>query len=248
MPRAKQDDSTRTRPLTIPALREYGALDAFSAPGSFDPGGEWTHTYRIWLVGSRGRREMGSLRLERTAGGDAVVLDVAQSVKQATGSVHETNARIQCRPNQLCSPLSWRIESVLLDADGRPLETTRVEQTAAVHDGAIEIVHGDTSSVRKVPRAFTSNWSLFEAVQRLPGAKTRPLRFALLEDLDLLKKGQRLSFQETATFELGGKALRLDGYHQTGRGVLPYHYWVDEHRRLLVAISGIRAYILDSTA
>jgi hypothetical protein len=86
-------------------------------------------------------------------------------------------------------------------------------------------------------------------VQHLRGKDTAPLRFALLEDLDLLKPNHRLSFAETATVKAaGGSELKLTGYEQIGEGVLPFHYWLDEQRRLLFVLSGPRAYIYDPEA
>jgi hypothetical protein len=248
MPRARrQDDPTRGKPLTIQALKEYGAFEGFTAPGSFDPAAAWTHTYRIWLVGGGRDRDRGSLRIARGAPvNGSLALDVALTVKQAAGTTQDTKAKVECRADPLCTPVSWEIASVLLDGDGQPIEATKMEQRAAVGSKGIEVTTGDVTSLRRVPRPFTSNWSLFDAVQRLPGEQTKPLEFALLEDLELVKKGQRLSFREQIEFDFGGGAQTLRGYHQIGEGILPYHYWVDEHGRLLVAISGVRAYILGS--
>jgi len=250
MPRARrQDDPTRGEPLSLEALKEYGAFQGFQAPGSFDPEGAWTHTYRIWLVGGGRDRDRGSLRIERSAlANGAVTLDVALTVKQAAGNTQDTRAKVECRADPLCAPTSWQMSSVILDAQGQPIEATKVEQSATVGSEGVEVTTGGVTSVRKIPRPFTSNWSLFDAVQRLPGEAAKPLQFALLEDLELVKRGQRLSFRESTEFDFGGGTQTLRGYHQIGEGILPYHYWVDEPSRLLIVISGIRAYILGSTA
>jgi hypothetical protein len=249
MPRARrQDDPTRSKPLSLEALREYGAFEGFQAPGAFDPEGTWTHTYRIWLVGTGRDHDRGSLRIERGAPANgSTTLDVALTVRQAAGTTQDTKAKVECRTDPLCTPTSWQMSSMILDAQGQPIEATKVEQSAIVGSEGVEVTTGDVTSLRKVPRPFTSNWSLFDAVQRLPGEAAKPLQFTLLEDLELVKRGQRLSFRETVEFDFGGGAQVLHGYDQVGEGILPYHYWVDEHSRLLVVISGIRAYILDST-
>ncbi len=250
MPRARrQDDPARTKPLSLQALQEYGAFEGFQAPGSFDREGAWTHAYRIWLVGQARQRDRGSLRIERAAPANgSATLDVALTVRQAVGTTQETKAKVECRTNPLATPTSWQMSSVVLDAEGQPIEATKVDQTAVVGSKGAEVTTGDVTSLRKVPRPFTSNWSLLDAVHRLPGDEMKPLQFTLLEDLELVKRGQRLSFRESVEFDFGGGTQALHGYHQIGEGILPYHYWVDEHNRLLVVISGIRAYILDSTA
>lgn len=247
----RKSDMTRTRPLTLAALRQYGAFEGLSLPtGRFDPNGQWKHTYQIWLVGGGKQRVRGFLRLERASarGGNSVLLKVDMSVLQAAGAVHHTKATLRCAADSLATPRSWQIESTILDASGKPIEATGVTESASAKDGKIEVTAGTQTFVRKVPQVFTSNWSLFDVVQRLPGKEAKPLEFALLEDLDLVKKRQRLSYWKTMNLELGGKTLRLHGYQQIGNGILPYQYWVDDQRRLLFAISGTRAYIFDPDA
>jgi hypothetical protein len=68
----------------------------------------------------------------------------------------------------------------------------------------------------------------------------------MLEDLRLVRGEQRLSFDGEAEFELGGKKMRLYGYHQIGEGILPIHYWLDEEGRLLFALGGVRVYLWHS--
>jgi len=249
MPRGRrQQDATRLQPLTLAVLGEQGVFEDFTAPGSFNPDGPWAQTYRIWLVGRRRQDEVSSLRLTRSAPADGTVkLDVAARITQSGGTTHETKATLECRTDALCTPLSWRMSSVVLDSEGQPIEDSQIEQEAVVEGEGVKVTIGESTSVRKPPAPFTSNWSLFDAVQRLAGPATKPLTFTLLEDLDLVKENQRLSFRESVEFDFGGGAVPMHGYQQIGRGILPYHYWVDGHHRLLVAFSGIRAYILDTT-
>ena len=98
------------------------------------------------------------------------------------------------------------------------------------------------------PVPATSHWSLFDAVQRLPGKATRPLRFTMLEEMDLVKPDQRLEFREETDLEVGDTTLHLRGYQQIGWGVLPWQYWVDDQGRLLFAFSGVRACIYNTKA
>ena len=64
----------------------------------------------------------------------------------------------------------------------------------------------------------------------------------------MLKEGHRLSYREAGDFQLNGQTLRLACYQMLGHGLLPYQYWVDEQRRLLMAISHTRAYVFDPEA
>jgi hypothetical protein len=126
---------------------------------------------------------------------------------------------------------------------------TRVTHTAVVKGDAVAAQFGSHKRMSKVPAPFTSNWSLFDAVQRLSGKGAAPLRFAVLEDLDLVKPNQRLTFVEGTSVAVGeGRQLALSGYERIGEGILPYHYWVDEQHRLLFVLSGPRAYLYDPEA
>lgn len=228
---AKNVDVTRSNPLTLAALSEYEVMDGFSPPGSFDPDGEWEQTYRIWLVG---RGDSGFLHIERkpASNGASIDLDIEMLVLQAARTVHRTKVKLQCADDTLSTPQVWEMESGILDRDLQPIEITTVKNTVTSNDRA----------------ASTSNWSLFDAVQRLPGRDTRPLEFSLLEDLDLMKTGQRFSYWKSMDFHVNDNTLHLTGYQQIGHGILPYQYWVDHQHRLLFVISGIRAYIFDPSA
>ena len=70
----------------------------------------------------------------------------------------------------------------------------------------------------------------------------------LVEDCDLLRPRQRLSYVGPISVSLAGKATELHGFCHVGPGTLPTHYWLDGQRRLLLAIRMFRALILQSTA
>ena len=251
-------DRTRSRPLTLGALEEYGALSGFEVPsGGFDPQGAWKHTYRIWMVASGGltprpadMHYRGFLAIDRkpAAGGNAVALEVRQSILQQAMAVHETVVKMECAPDALCSPRSWKLTHTVLDGRLKPVAAARVEQTGKLANGSLQIDDGRASARRSVglpPGQVTGNWSLFDAVGRLPRREASPVDFTLLQDLDQIKASQRITYRGTARHSLGGSAVALHRYQHVGQGMLPYQYYVDEQGRLLVAIGGLRAYILD---
>ena len=248
MPRRRRWDPARSRPLSLEFLRDLGALRDVAAPAEpFDRNGAWTNSYRLWLV----QRNLGggclTVRREPTAGG-AVRLHADLAVAEWSGYVRRTTAVLECAGDALCTPKSWRLDSQCFDIDDKPIAATKLSERGTIADGILEIRFGQRSRKEKVPQPVTSNWSLFDAVQRLPGAKTAPLKFALLEEMDLLKADQRLEFREAKKLKLGDATLQLRGYNQIGRGVLPWQYWVDAQGRLLFAFSGVRAFIRDAKA
>ncbi len=131
---------------------------------------------------------------------------------------------------------------------GEVREHTKLSASTKTMSAMRTTVMNTSSNTSEPTAAAPSNWSVFDVVQRLPGREAQTLKFALLEEMDLLKPGQRRAFREEKQVELGGRRVRLRGYHQIGRGVLPWLYWVDESGRLLLAYSGVRAFLYDAQA
>ncbi len=238
-------------------------LKDFRPPtGPFDPAGEWEHRYSMWILypdafGGAAllsqqtmSRDFGTLRLRRKpAGPEAFSLEVAQVTRQggAGNFYYCVEARLTCATDRLATPQSWEMRSVMLDRERKPVEGTQVSKSAEVAGGAIRR-RGRVERTVPAPKVFTSNWSLFDALQRLPGDEIQPMAFDMLEELDLLKPNQWLSFKSTFAAELGGKPVRLHGFSVIGQAILPYEYWLDDQRRVVMAIGGRRAYLFNPDA
>jgi hypothetical protein len=208
-------------PLSPDVLRKVGALTEFPpAPAGFRPDGDWTQSYRVLGChgySDSGNQTVGTLHIERIAG-TPFQLKILQRIQHST--CQETlEVAMTCRPNEIASPIAWTITSRRFDEEGKEidsLQTTekRTNQTASV----------------------TSDFSLMEAVQRLPFAGPKAAPFDVLEGMALLRPGHRLFFDRERRF------------HHTGRGLLPYQYWLDGRHRLLLVVTQSRAYILDDNA
>jgi len=248
MAKTKAAQPERTRPITVESLKAFGALGSLSLPAEpFDPTAEWTQTYRLWLV--QRYRSGGKLVVHRTPSGrDGVRLRVESTLAEYGGHLRRIEAVLDCAADTLCSPRGWRLKATHLDVRDKPTAGSGLSERGTLAGGTWTVRFGDRSRKRKIPSPVTSNWSLFEAVQRLPGKDTQPLSFAMLDEMDLLKPDQRLSFCGTKEVQVGGRKRMLRGYAQIGRGVLPWQYWVDEQSRLLLAFSGVRAYVWDPKA
>ncbi|MBM4045323.1 MAG: hypothetical protein FJ279_09430, partial [Planctomycetes bacterium] len=155
------------------------------------------------------------------SGRDAATLDVTLSTTMGgrVGSGYYVHARLTCATDRLATPRSWELKSCMLDAaTGRAVDLTETQQTGQVAGGmirrqtvgnalrgvppsqaerngteAIPYLGGRGKVERTVPapKALSSNWSLFDALQRLPGNNVEPLAFDMLEEMDLLKPNQR---------------------------------------------------------
>jgi hypothetical protein len=137
-----------------------------------------------------------------------------------------------------------------------------------------EVELQDDSGTRNltIPGPYAINWALFEAVQRLPRNPGEPLHFTMVDHFDQPKPNQTLAYrseeqvllgmrtvEEKQTEQLekgritrtvqkqeGGTAGRFHTFHQLGHGIVPWVYWLDEQGRLLIASSGLEAYIAES--
>ncbi len=228
-------------------------LERLRAPeGPFDPRGAWEHRYSVCVLsperGAKGEHPHpnGTLALKRKPAGEgAFTLDVDFSISTRGPSGAHTRATLACAADRLATPRQWELRTEAVE-QGEPAPQTTVTETAMVRDGVL-VRRGQAERKTKLARAFTCNWCLLEAVQRLP-FDSAPVNFDMFEDLDLLKPEQTLRPAGEVTLELGGRPVRLHGFRQIGRGILPTHYWLDDQHRLIAAAGGLRAFIWDNGA
>jgi hypothetical protein len=208
-------------PLSPEVLRTIGALKQFPPVHSgYRPDGDWEQSYRVFGCHGyvdTGNETVGLLKLRRSAG-NPFLLSVEQRIQHNNG--HETlEVKMSCRADAIASLVNWTLTSRRFDADGREIENLRTTEKR-------------TNGSDRV----TSDFSLFEAVQRLPFAAPPAGTFDILEGMALRRAGHKL-------YSSGERS-----FHHTGRGLLPYQYWLDESHRLLVVVTQWRAYILADNA
>jgi hypothetical protein len=225
-------------PLTPTLLNELGALRDFPPSSEdFKPDGNWINTYRIWTChGYResGNQNVGHLRIKRLSeSNSSLTIKVHQEVSQTDALVNIVEATIECRNNQMASPIQWKVSSRFIDAEGRQISQLSSDDKGIAVEGS---------------NRRTCDWSLFEAVQRLEFNRKTSLNFDMLEGLSLLKKDQNLSYHGLYPTKIGGENIPLHCFVQLGNAILPCEYWLDDHHRLLVVTSMNKAYIFDEQA
>ncbi len=245
---------TPTKPLPehFPLDSLDPCLKKFSPPkGNFDPSKPWRQSWGVYSVariGKAGGPRTGRLTLVRRAGQDGKVAIDVEYGRQLIGGRHKVAGAIEIRPNSVLStPVGWWFESRLLDAAGKTIANTKMKKTGLLKEDDILITCGQDVQKIKVTGPCTTNWSLFDAVQRLPREKTKPQRFTLIDHFDQIKPGYLLSYRKTMDVSLGGQKLRLVAYDQVGRGNVPWVYWLDRQGRLLFIVAGLEAYVLESS-
>jgi hypothetical protein len=248
-------DATRPH-WSLDLYLEY--LRGFSPPeGPFDANGEWEHTYAVYPIYAHldvtgqawSEKQKGLLTLRRRPlrGGKGVRLEVLSEVTfldWLPTRTQRTTATITCRTDTLASPTSWKLNSVALAAeDGSPVSLSEMHESGALNNGTVELTFEGGSRAFEVANSVTSNWCLFDALQRLERDAACDVGFDMLEDLRLRRQKQRLFAEGDTSVETAAGPRRLYGFRQLGAGISPIHYWLDEQGRLLLALGKMRAYI-----
>lgn len=236
-------------------LTEHFTLDSISAfaqnfrwpEGRFDPEGSLRSIYGVYtLAGSGGRA--GRLQIRRKSiSNDGFVLEMDYE-KTLPGHIQHVTAEMHCRRSELSTPTRWNFNSEIRRREGGILPHTKLKKSATAEDGRITIADTDHEEHIALESEWTVNWALFDAVQRLPRKKRDPIKFAMLDHFDQFKGNQRISYREKIDITLGGRTTKLHRFDHLGEGIVPWVYWVDDRGRLLFAVSGLEAYILETQA
>ncbi len=222
--------------------------------GAIDPSGHWFHQYRLYTVVNGDipvPPARGTLRIERVpqaAGG--AVLNISYEKTSRYAGVHTFVATVVCAGDDLATPVKWT-STYTAAAAAHPLKMSLEQnESGAASDGALTIQHGREQTKLPVSSAYTSNWALFDAVQRMARPGGAPLRFTLLDD-DAPKPNQVLAFYQSVDLKdrwPRAPNLRVHGFLQIGDGTTPQVYWVDDRGELLFLVSGLNVFILDAAA
>ena len=230
-------------------------LRNFQPPsGPFDTAGYWRHTYHLYTVANGDipvPPVRGTLQIERvpqSAGG--VILNINYEKTSRYAGVHTLVAKVTCAGDALATPLKWT-STYTAAPPAHPLKMSLEQQgSGLVSDGALIIRQGAVRKTIALPLAYTSNWALFDVVQRLKPPGDGALRFTLLDD-DAVKSDQVLAYCQTAALKNcwpGAPDVRVRGFLQIGDGTTPQTYWVDDRGELLFLSTGLNVFVLDTAA
>ena len=242
----KKSEKQLRLPFDVYALQRYGGLNFEYRPGAFDPGQSWELIWQIWLLkaGAHSVNHHGFMRLKKEVkpGDKSFHLTVEQQVLNQFG-LDIQQAQMTCAHDAFATPLQWEKSFRLVNLNTQQeVAGTAFSKKGRLRNRSLEI----SSQRRPVNGPVSSSWSLPEALQRLSRAGAEQLTtFILLDDLDKVKEDQQVRFVKEQTIAIGGQQVPVRVYQHTGQGLLPCFYYLDEQGRLLLAISGLRAYILN---
>lgn len=215
-------DATERFPLFFAAR----LLAKFAPPaGPFDPAGAWENSYNIHCLVGNVNVPVGRFTVRRTPAGKGARLEIEHVKLLGTDKAHRIAGKMECAADELATPARWEYAAHVAGPAGELRFTGRPPASPA----------GD----------HTCTWALFDAVQRWP-RDTAPRRFTLLSPDGTVVGERVLRFRESVTAKLGGGDVALNAIEHTGAGALPWIYYTDARGHLLIAISGLEAYILEA--
>lgn len=192
--------------------------------------------------------------------------------KDGPGTVQKVAGTIRCKADALSTPRRWEYSAEVVNGQGEPYKNSTIAKRAQASDGRIEIADDYSTRRLAINGPFTINWAVWDAVMRMPRELGEPLRFTMLDHFDQLKHRQTLAFRKSAEVTLGQRRVReaswqeldrgrirqtrwamkggqdvtLHAFEHLGEGIVPWIYWTDDQGRLLIAVSGLEVYVLDS--
>jgi hypothetical protein len=240
-PRSERDFSLR---------KVANLLMDYSPPpiGDFEPSRGWRQSYTIFDLEGAGNKvgEFSVERRQKRRETFTLILHIQRIGN--SGYSQFQHAEIQCRADTLATPLSWIFDTKMAR---NPNDTPYLESgkrcSAGVSGGALAIRDGLRMRRTSIDYPYSSEWTLLEAVHRLPGEKMGEMKFTLIDGFDTSQPGHRLFHSGKTQVKLQSGLAELTSYCDVGPAVLPTTYWVDEHHRLLFVCAGLRVYALNAS-
>lgn len=242
-------ETQQAGPLPEPLANIRSYLGELAPPaGGFDTDGEWTATYSIRLTHRAGGVDhcspAGVMRAVRRPLGDGVTqITVIHEAAQGGPTFDRVEATLTCHRDELSTLRGWDSKTRIVRGDRVTRPGTEFRARGMVgEDGIVRISGGKRFHPTEGP--VTSDWCLIDALQRTPFGPVAYEGFTVLEELDVPRTGQRLTYRGPVEVAMAGEPATLHGFERTGRGVLPTTYWLDEDHRMLFVVGALRSYLL----
>jgi len=240
-------------PLTPIVLERMGQLSDLkvNSPNT-ETTENWKFNYLSWTCHGYEKfknKDSGLLTIERknNSSDDGFDLIIHQKTVNTDGIVNVVDAIISCNNDTLSTPLHWEMKSRFTDVHGKIRPELTLIRKAYIEGDVIHFNSNKCKSTKKIKNRISSDWCLFDAVQRLPFENFPEIKFDTFEALYRFKPNQTLRFRDDFKQTIKGN-IELKCFTQIGEGVLPYEFWVDENHKPLIVITFSRVYILKDKA
>ena len=153
-------------------------------------------------------------------------------------------ARIVCNTDDLNSLGTWTLSSYSKSVTGELDPLSRLDEKGRCYDGRIRIESDYHEYGFSAKNSVVTQWTVLDFLMRRANPAL-DVTFDLLQDLSLLKGGQVLTGDDATLVKLkDGRSLSFQTYAQSGHGVLPIHYLLDEQRRPQLITNSILSWSL----
>jgi hypothetical protein len=175
----------------------------------------------------------GSLAIRRQATPSAALYHIQQKT-HICGQATQLNAELTCDLHDTLQ--SWTLETHREDADGNPVPISILREVGQNKHGHIQSQDG--AYEYQASNTLLSHWSLPHLLLR--NALALPSAFDMLQDLSVLRANQSLIDEGPVDLDSG----TYTAYAQTGEGILPTHYLLDDRQRPQLVTFGLIAWAL----
>ena len=175
----------------------------------------------------------GSLSIRRQATPSAALYHIQQKT-HIGGQATQLNAEITCDLNDTLQ--SWTLETHREDASGNPVPISILREVGQNKNGHIQ--SQDSAYQYQVHNTVLSHWTLPHLLMR--NVLSLPITFDMLQDLSVLRAKQSLIDQGPIDLDSG----TYNSCAQTGEGILPTHYLLDDRQRPQLITFGLIAWAL----
>lgn len=236
-------------PHAVKPIHDY--LKRFSpAQTPLRESGNYSFTYDIvhwnWVKGrpnTFGNSVLGRVAIERMEADDNVIYEVNQRTRIG-GMDNFLEARIVCNKDDLNSLGRWTLGSYSKSIQGELDPMSKLDEKGRCNGGLIRIESDGHKYRHGAENPVVTQWTMLDYLMRkaTPGLDAA---FDLLQDLSLFKPDQSLVHDDVTPVTLkSGASLKLRTYAQTGQGILPIHYLLDEQGRLQLITNSILSWSL----
>jgi len=197
-----------------------------------------------WYKWSISGRPTGYLHIKRSKSGVAaspVVLSV-RFVARFRGQLFWQHVQAHCRDDSCLSAVKVVITGT--DDDGGRMPSTEV----AFHDGKAVLTTAEgRRRAKKAPGKVVYEFTTFEVIRTLPFKKGVVLEFTQVEEGTNVKENHKIAYVGRETVSVGGEKIGLHKFEQTGQGIRPCQYWVnDGHELVRVVMDGRKEFLLST--
>ena len=238
-----------TGPYAVKPIRDH--LRRFSPSGKpTQTSSQYTLVYDIihwsWRAGKRGtfsNSVVGRVTISRKAAENQVAYEVSQRMRVG-GVDNHLKANVICEANEWNSLREWTLRSYHSSPEGKPEPDSKLDEKGRCREGRIRIESRKYGYGFNTANPVVSQWTLLDFLLRKANQAFN-VRFDLLQDLSLFKPDQLLVYDGPTPITLrDGKTITLQTYAQTGQGILPIHYLLDERGRPQLVTNSIISWAL----